>query len=175
MKRRNLLKSLGAVGALPLVPSLPVSTMTTAPANATNAVATVSEHTYKWAEMIVRAHSKCTPGMLERLLQVDTQTASALKSQLLKNGIINAKANAFGVHAAVNPLYEGAFVRPSSQISKGLEKASDILDEMMEPDDQDQEINTEIKSLNDETESIEKNKTLANKPTEQQQINPVSS
>lgn len=84
----------------------------------------------------MRAHNKCSPGMLERLLKVDAATASALKAQLLEKGVISAHANAFGIHTASKPLYEGAFMRPSSQIKQGLQKASELIDEMMEEDEE---------------------------------------
>jgi len=111
MKRRTFLQSIGALGLSPMVPA---PFLNAAPA----AAATVAKDTYQWAEMIVRAHNKCNLGMLQRLLQIDNTTASALKSELLKNGVISAQANAYGMHTAVKPLYEGAFVRPSSEIGK---------------------------------------------------------
>lgn len=151
MKRRSLLKSLGALGVMPLVPSLPTSALASAAPTVANA--SVSSHTYKWAEMIVRAHNKCSPGMLERLLKVDGATASALKSQLLEKGVISANANSFGIHSAVKPLYEGAFVRPSSQISKGLKKVNEKIDEMMHEEDELHENESEINTLDAEIES----------------------
>ena len=122
------------------MPPIPASALgSTAPV----ASAAVSSHTYKWAEMIVRAHKKCSPGMLERLLQVDATTASALKSQLLEKGVISAQANSFGIHSAVKPLYEGAFMKPSSQLSNGLKKANEALDKMMVEETSDNDNNEE--------------------------------
>jgi len=152
MKRRSLLKSLGALGVMPMVPSLPASALASSIPAAT---ATVSAHHYKWAEMIVRAHNKISPGMLERLLKVDAATASALKSQLLEKGVISAQANTFGIHSAVKPLYEGAFMRPSSQLSNGLQKANELLDEMMEDEETVQENESEINDLAEKIESDE--------------------
>lgn len=150
MKRRSLLKSLGALGVMPLVPSIPASAIaSTAPV----ASAAASGQTYKWAEMIVRAHNKCSPGMLERLLKVDGATAAALKSQLLEKGVISAQANSFGIHSAVKPLYEGAFVRPSSQISKGVQKVNETLDEMMEDEEKLPENESNISDLEEEIDS----------------------
>lgn len=151
MKRRNLLKSIGAMSLMPFVPSLPTSAL--ASAAPTVASANVSGHTYKWAEMIVRAHNKCSPGMLERLLKVDGATASALKSQLLEKGVISAQANSFGIHSAVKPLYEGAFVRPSSEISKGLKKVNEKLDELMDDDEELHKNDSEINTLEADIES----------------------
>lgn len=150
MKRRSLLKSIGALGVMPLVPSIPASALAgTTPA----AAAAVSGQTYKWAEMIVRAHKKISPGMLERLLKVDTATASALKSQLLEKGVISAQANSFGIHSAVKPLYEGAFVRPSSEISKGIKKANEMLDDMIEDDKELPKNESNYNALDEEIES----------------------
>lgn len=155
MKRRNLLKSIGALTIMPLIPALPATAITGGVQSATTA--TISGQTYKWAEMIVRAHKKCSPGMLERLLKVDAATASALKTQLLEKGVISAQANSFGIHQAVKPLYEGAFVRPSSQISNGLKKANEELDKLMdeEPETEDgiSENDSEFKDLDEPIES----------------------
>ena len=156
MKRRNLLKSIGALSVTPLLPSLPAVAIATTPLATT---AGVSTHTYKWAEMIVRAHKKCSPGMLERLLKVDTATASALKSKLLENGIINAQANSFGIHSAVKPLYEGAFMKPSSQISNGLKKANETLNKMMDNEEELPENESENNDLEDKIETNEEAKT----------------
>lgn len=150
MKRRSLLKYIGALGLMPLVPSLPASALAGSAPAATLAVST---HNYKWAEMIVRAHNKCSPGMLERLLKVDPATASALKSQLLEKGVISAQANSFGIHSAVKPLYEGAFVRPSSQLSKGLKKANEELDKLIDDDETLPKNESEISDLEEEIES----------------------
>ncbi len=150
MKRRNLLKSLGALGLMPMVPTLPASALA---GSTPVAKATVSAHHYKWAEMIVRAHKKCSPGMLERLLKIDTATASALKSQLLEKGVISAQANSFGIHSAVKPLYEGAFVRPSSQISKSLKKVNAELDKLIDEEETVPENESNISDLDEETAS----------------------
>ncbi len=151
MKRRSLLKSLGALGLMPMVPTLPASAIT----SSTPAAAVTSAHHYKWAEMIVRAHNKISPGMLERLLKVDTATASALKSQLLEKGVISAQANSFGIHSAVKPLYEGAFVKPSSQIKNGLKKANETLDKMMDEEETVPENESNISDLQEEMDSNE--------------------
>jgi hypothetical protein len=152
MKRRNLLKSIAAIGAIPMIPMS--SLVSAAPATGA-ATVTASAHTYKWAEMIVRAHKKCSPGMLERLLKVDAATASALKSQLLEKGVISAQANSFGIHSAVKPLYEGAFMRPSSEISKGLKKVNETLDKMIENEDALPENDSKFSDLDDEIDSDE--------------------
>ncbi len=152
MKSRNLLKSIAAIGAMPM---LPMSSLVSAAPATSAAAVSASAHTYKWAEMIVRAHKKCSPGMLERLLKVDAATASALKSQLLEKGVISAQANSFGIHSAVRPLYEGAFMRPSSQISNGLKKANETLDMMIDNETTLPENVSEFSDLDDENDSVE--------------------
>ncbi len=145
-----------------MMPMVPVSSLIpAASATSTAASSAASLHTYKWAEMIVRAHKKCSPGMLERLLKVDAATASALKTQLLEKGVISAQANSFGIHSAVKPLYEGAFVRPSSEITNGFKKANATLDKMIENEDGFPENESEISNLNEETESDNKVECLS--------------
>ena len=107
MERRQFIKSLGAAAILPAMPLPSI----TPPVPA--AAATFSAHTYQWAEMIVRAHNKCNLGLLQRSLQINEITASALKKQLIENGIVSAQANAYGIHTATRPLYEGAFMNVS--------------------------------------------------------------
>jgi len=120
MKRRGFLKSVGALG---LSSMLPVPSHSAAvPA------AAVPSGTYKWAEMIVRAHNKCTLGMLQRHLHLDAATASALKSQLVHGGVISARANAYGIHKAVKPLFDGAFLKPHNT----LRTTHHIVDELLE-------------------------------------------
>lgn len=107
MKRRDLLKSLGAIGLLPVIPAPALNAIaTTAPA--------VSTTTYKWAEMIVRAHSKSSLSMLQRHLRLDATAAKLVHTQLVQNGVIAAQANAYGMHTAAKPLYDGAFIKPNS-------------------------------------------------------------
>lgn len=140
MKRRSFLKSIGALG---LTPMMPIPALTASPAAAT----VVAKDTYMWAETIVRAHNKCNLGMLQRLLQIDNATASAIKSKLLENGVISAHANAYGMHTAVKPLYEGAFMRPTSEIGK-LKTNLKTSPESVETND------SNINALNKETESV---------------------
>ena len=124
MKRRDFIKSLGAAaGAMGLAPMVPMSALASAPS--------VPASTYAWAETIVRAHNSCTIPMLQRHLKLDIATANAVKSQLLKNGIISGKANAYGVHQAIKPLFEGAFIQPSNTINT-VEKAHKSVTEIVD-------------------------------------------
>lgn len=142
MKRRSFLKS---IGAFSLAPAMPVPSIGVSSA----ASVTVAKDTYQWAEMIVRAHNKCNLGMLQRLLQLDTATASALKSELLKNGVISAQANAYGMHAAIKPLYEGAFIRPTSEIKNAQRAMKSIQKKTIRK----KEKHNEINPIDDEAES----------------------
>ena len=131
MDRRSFIKSIGAAG---LLPALPIPSFAVAPVAASPAV---SAHTYQWAELIVRAHNKFSPGMLQRSLRIDSAAASVLKEQLIKNGVLSAQANAYGIHAATKPLYEGAFISVSEtaeKLGQVTNKASEVLDEITDPD-----------------------------------------
>jgi len=86
MKRRSLLKSLGAVGLLPLVPTSTLGALTTVPAG-----------TYKWAETIVRAHNSCNLAMLQRHLKLDLAMAKSVQAQLIRN---------FGAGARIAEMFE---------------------------------------------------------------------
>ncbi|MEM9280071.1 MAG: hypothetical protein AAGA76_16015 [Pseudomonadota bacterium] len=147
MDRRSFLKSIGAAGLLPAlpIPSIAIATPSVAPA--------VSAHTYQWAEMIVRAHNKCNLGMLQRLLQIDNATATVLKKQLLENGIISAQANAYGMHTAIKPLYEGAFVNVSDTASKTVETASDFVEQITDNEEDFAENDPEFRDLDETGES----------------------
>lgn len=140
MKRRNFLLSAGAAG---LLPNLPFSNLAAAAPAPTIAAPTVfTDHTYKWAEIIVRAHNRCNLGLLQRSLQVDEAVAKALKSSLIENGIVHAQANAYGIHKATKPLYEGAFASVGETAQKTVEtvvqKASDAVENSVHTDLSDQ-------------------------------------
>ncbi|MEM8650924.1 MAG: hypothetical protein AAGF54_10370 [Pseudomonadota bacterium] len=177
MDRRNFLKSIGAASLLPVIPMPAISAASPAAAIATAPVFT--SHTYQWAEMIVRAHNKCNLGLLQRSLQVDVTVAEALKKELIKNGIVAAKANAYGLHKATKPLYEGSFLKPSEP----LETAKDIIEDFITPDDEldqagldeekdndhnDMELDSE--SISEETEESLEPELSEQEPTEKDQI-----
>ena len=107
MKRRNFLKSMAAAAVAPVIP-LPALSM----GKAAIASPIVPSGTYIWAETIVRAHNNCSLAMLQRHLRIDASAAAALKSQLIRNGVISANANAYGMHKAVKPLLDSAFLKP---------------------------------------------------------------
>ncbi len=154
MDRRSFLKSIGATALLPALP-IPAGSLA-AQSSVAAGTAAFSQHTYQWAEMIVRAHNKCNLGLLQRSLQVDATAASALKQALIKNGIVHAQANAYGIHTATKPLYEGAFMSVSEASEKVIEAAeeiSDFIEDTAEPTEKIQEIDHENNKLSAEPES----------------------
>lgn len=148
MNRRSFLKSIGAAG---LLPALPIPSFAAAATTATAPV--VSAHTYQWAEMIVRAHNKCNLGMLQRLLQLDSTTAAVVKNKLLENGIISAQANAYGMHTAVKPLYESAFMNVSDTAKSTVERVANLADEESEESAEPEKNESEINTLEEVDES----------------------
>ena len=143
MDRRNFLKSIGAASLLPVIPMPAISAAS--PAAAVVTAPAFTSHTYQWAEMIVRAHNKCNLGLLQRSLQVDVTVAEALKKELIKNGIVAAKANAYGLHKATKPLYEGSFLKPSEP----LETAKDLIEDFITPDEEVDQVELDEEKDND--------------------------
>ncbi len=127
MDRRKFLKTLGLAGLAPMLPS-PILASVPNPAPA----AIVPASTYKWAEVIVRAHNKCNLSMLERLLNLDPATAGALKTQLIENGVITATKSRYGIHSAVKPLYQEVFPRPQNPLDKLGRKIEELVGETSE-------------------------------------------
>lgn len=139
MDRRNFLKSIGAAALLPALPIAPASLLK--PAVASTAAPAFTANTYKWAEMIVRAHNKCNLGLLQRSLRIDAAAATALKESLISNGVVSAQANTYGIHSATKPLYEGAFMNVSETINK-VAKLPDMVEQA--------EVRAKVSSTNDE-------------------------
>lgn len=123
MNRRRFLQNLAALAAVPALPAVP--------ALAISPAAKVNPATYRWAETIVRAHKSCNVAMLQRHLRIDLAAAEALKDQLLRNGVIAAQANSYGIHKAVKPLFDGAFPKPSVSFDELAQKAVERLDEVL--------------------------------------------
>jgi hypothetical protein len=150
MQRRDFLKSMGATALIPAIP-LPAAALSTSVAPAVAAPFTA--HTYQWAEMIVRAHNSCNLGLLQRSLRIDAGAAASLKQALIKNGIVTANANAYGIHKAVKPLYEGAFVSTSDTISKVKDVAEKVSHHLSKDEEAKEEIDSDFSDLEEETES----------------------
>ncbi|MDJ0612215.1 MAG: hypothetical protein QNJ29_00960 [Rhizobiaceae bacterium] len=154
MDRRHFLKSIGATALIPAIPAPAGALAQSAPVAVAPAF---SAHTYQWAEMIVRAHNKCNLGLLQRSLRIDATAATALKETLIKNGIVAAQANAYGIHTATKPLYEGAFMSVSDVVEKTTDVAEKI-SELLEPEDQGSDTEFErnepdISNIDEELES----------------------
>ena len=125
MDRRKFIKSLGVTALLPAIPTPAFSLATVNPATA---APLFSDHTYEWAKMIVRAHDKCNIGLLQRSLHIDPSAAEALKSALIRNGVVQSQANAYGIHKATEPLYREAFMNVSEPAKKVVDKAMEFLE-----------------------------------------------
>lgn len=164
MKRRDLLKSLGAIGSLPFLPSVPTL------ANAGSSLG-ITANTYKSAELIARAHSTCSLGMLKRLLKIDAASAELVKSQLIKNGVISAHANAYGLHTPLNPLYRGAFIKAPTKLLDAIETAktrvnttTDKSKNFSENDNEDNHLIEVDESNSEQVESISEDNMLTSEP-----------
>ena len=91
--------------------------------NSSAAAPAVSAQAYKWAEVIVRAHKTSSLAMLQRHLRVDAAAANALQNQLIRNGVIGAQANAYGLYQSTNPLFDGAFPKSDKIVQKAVKLA----------------------------------------------------
>ena len=127
MKRRSFLKSIGAAALSPMIPLPSLASMGSIAPSIAPAVVPA---TYKWAEMIARAHRTCNIAMLQRHLRLDAATASMVQKQLVANGVIGAQANIYGTHQAIKPLFEGAFPKPANvgeAVKSTVEKAREFV------------------------------------------------
>ena len=145
MNRRGFLKSLAASALAPALP-IPKLALGATPVSAAPVVPTA---TYNWAAMIVRAHNNCTLPMLQRHLQIDVAMAEALKSQLIKNGILNAQMNAYGMHTATKPLFDGAFLKPPTPVNSVLDSVKKLADKTDEPAEEDRFEDCETSELSE--------------------------
>lgn len=109
MDRRQFLKTVSALGLSSAMP-IPVTIAAPAPAFASAGAEAMS---YKWAEMIVRAHNKCSVPMLQRLLKISSSQAGRIQTLLLENGVLGSR-NAYGFYQASKPLYQELFPKPVS-------------------------------------------------------------
>ncbi len=126
MKRRQFIKTLAAVGAAPVISS--VSGGALALGKMSTVVPAVNAYTYKWAEVIVRAHKTSSLAMLQRHLKIDASAAKVLQNQLIRNGVIGANANGYGLYQAKNPLFDGAFPKPANVVQRAPDLVRENLD-----------------------------------------------
>lgn len=125
MKRRSFLASLGALISAPALP-LPLSAAPTVPSAAAAQFAT--------AKLLARAHNRCSPAMLQRLMQVDPAVAAELNGMLVRRGVISAAA-ADGASMALDPLNTHCVpkeaLRPTN-LRQLIERAKARLDQFAE-------------------------------------------
>ena len=126
MKRRQFLKSFAALGVAPMVSSMGGGALALGKVSA--GAPAVNAQAYQWAEVIVRAHKTSSLAMLQRHLKVDAAAAKALQNQLIRNGVIGAQANAYGLYQAKNPLFDGAFPKSTDVVTKTLDLVRENLD-----------------------------------------------
>jgi len=95
MNRRSFTASLAALFAAPAVPAA----ASLAPAAASQSAAA---H-FATAKLLARAHNRCSPAMLQRLLRIEPALAAELNTMLVNRGVISA-AGAHGTAMALDPL-----------------------------------------------------------------------
>jgi hypothetical protein len=124
MNRRQFTQRLAAILSAPAMPMAGLAKA--APVAGTAAAAGTM---YMWSAFISRAHNKCTPGMLMRLLKLEQAEADEIYSQLIADEIITP-ADAFGLSQAVKPLYPeltpgiGTMTRATSPNSDSVKRVA---------------------------------------------------
>ena len=124
MNRRSFTASLAALFAVPALPAGASLVPAAAPQTA------VSHYTT--AKLLARAHNRCSPAMLQRLLRVDSAIATELNAMLLKRGVISA-AGAQGVSMATAPLNTHCITNEAmraSNVAQKLKDAKEKLDQL---------------------------------------------
>lgn len=161
MDRRQFLKTASAVGLSTAVP-IPVTIAAPTPAFASASAEAMS---YKWAEMIVRAHNKCSVPMLQRLLKISGSQAGRIQTLLLENGVLGSR-NAYGFYQASKPLYQELFPKPVSVADHLSNKLQEVV-KNRNTDDADEMVTgtTETDAMEIEAEPADDQEAL-NKPEE---------
>jgi len=158
MNRRRFLQTIGALAATPAISPL-------MPAFAGAGTATVPTATYKWAEVIVRAHKTCTPAMLQRTLSISPAVAETVQSKLIANGVLGSQANAWGAYKATNPLFDGMFPKPDVVVNKAKDVAEKLVEQVLEdeadPSAEPEPIEVSADMLYDEAQWMEAQSILA--------------
>ncbi|MEL6744867.1 MAG: hypothetical protein AAFO68_05290, partial [Pseudomonadota bacterium] len=125
MNRRSFLRIGSRLGGAAALSGLvPLSVLQPATATVSSGAVLPATHIIKWAETIVRAHNSCTTAMLQRHLHLDAGVAQLLKNKLIADGVVVGQANAYGIHKAVKPLYDKAFMQPLVQPNAVVEKVA---------------------------------------------------
>ncbi|WP_293443505.1 hypothetical protein [Planktotalea sp.] len=116
MNRRTFTASIAALFAAPAMPAAgslaPVS-----------AAPTAASH-YANAKLLARAHNRCSPAMLQRLLRVDSAIATELNGMLLKRGVIST-VGAQGVSMATAPLNRYCITNEAMRASNFAQKVKE--------------------------------------------------
>lgn len=116
MNRRYFTASLAALFAVPAMPAVaslvPAATSQTAASH------------FATAKLLARAHNRCSPAMLQRLLRVDSAIDHELNAMLLKRGVISA-ASAKGASIATNPLNTHCITKEATTTSNITQKLQD--------------------------------------------------
>jgi len=122
------------------------------PAAATPVTA-ASAHASKagWAAIFARVHSRATPALLQKWLQVGPSEAQALMSELVAKNIVHAPVA--GSAAAVRPMYPGggldSVFDQTKTVTKTAKKAFDALVE--EDEVREEAVEPDLDEVTDET------------------------
>lgn len=119
MNRRTFTASLAALFAAPAVP------LTVSPAVASSGAAS---H-FATAKLLARAHNRCSPAMLQRLLRVDEAVALELNAMLFNKGVISS-AGVHGTAMAINPLNTHCITNEAMRASNIAQKLADAKAQM---------------------------------------------
>ena len=115
MKRRNFIKSAGAIAALPLVPtpaiSAPVATATPAAARF-------------WGIYMAHLHGAVTPKMIATMTNVSPQLAKLYLKDLVAKGVIKSTAVDFGLSTVsrTGPKQNSIAKRFSKKLDEAMER-----------------------------------------------------
>lgn len=116
MNRRSFTASLAALFAAPTLPDV----ASVAP----SAVSQTAVSHYATAKLLARAHNRCSPETLQRLLRVDGAIARELNAMLLKRGVISS-SSARGALMAVEPLNTHCITNEAMRASNMAQKLRD--------------------------------------------------
>ena len=113
MKRRTFTTGLAALTA---APALPLASTTVSQATSAQ-MAT--------AKMLARAHNRCSPAMLARLMRIDAGLATELHLTLFRQGVITA-AGADGTSMAIIPINTNCVPKQALKPTNLIQKAREL-------------------------------------------------
>lgn len=97
MKRREFTKGLAAAG---LAPTLPLRSLTSVSTGTATGAANFTPFMYSWGVTHARGLGQCSVEILIKKLGIGSETAAAINSKMIKQGIISAP-NALGISKAL--------------------------------------------------------------------------